>query len=69
MNPAALVTQNGKQAVFVVQDDKAVETTVTLGEKIGDGIEVLDGIGPGEKVVVNPPKKLKNGSVVRRKEK
>jgi RND family efflux transporter MFP subunit len=69
VNPAALVTRNGKQAVFVVQDDKAVETTVTLGEKIGDGIEVLDGIGPGEKVVVNPPKKLKNGSVVRRKEK
>ncbi len=69
VNPAALVTRNGKQAVFVVQDDKAVETRVTLGEKIGDGIEVLDGIGPGETVVVNPPKKLKNGSVVRRKEK
>jgi RND family efflux transporter MFP subunit len=69
VNPAALVTRNGKQAVFVVKDDKAVETTVTLGEKIGDGIEVLDGIGPGETVVMNPPKKLKNGSVVRRKEK
>jgi RND family efflux transporter MFP subunit len=69
VNPAALVARNGKQAVFVVQDGKAVETMVTLGEKIGDGIEVLDGIGPGETIVVNPPKKLKSGAVVRRKEK
>jgi RND family efflux transporter MFP subunit len=68
VNPAALVTRNGKQIVFVVQDDKAVETAVTLGEKIGDGIEVHDGLKPGEKVVVNPPKKLKNGSAVKRKE-
>jgi RND family efflux transporter MFP subunit len=69
VNPAALVARNGKQAVFVVQDGKAVETMVTLGEKIGDGIEVLDGIRQGETVVVNPPKKLKSGAVVRRKEK
>ena len=69
VNPAALVARNGKQIVFVVRDDKAVETAVTLGEKIGDSIEVRDGLKPGEKVVVNPPKKLKNGSTIKRKEK
>jgi len=69
VNPAALVARNGKQVVFVVRDDKAVETAVTLGEKIGDSIEVRDGLKPGEKIVVNPPKKLKNGSDVKRKEK
>jgi len=69
VNPAALVSRNGKQAVFIVKDDKAVETAVTVGGKIGDGIEVREGIKPGEKVVVNPPKKLKNGSRVKRKEK
>jgi len=67
VNPAALVSRNGKQAVFVVQNDKAVETPVTTGEKIGDGIEVRDGLKPGEKVVVDPPKKLKNGSAVKGK--
>ncbi|MHB8843501.1 MAG: efflux RND transporter periplasmic adaptor subunit [Nitrospirota bacterium] len=68
VNPAALVTRNSSTIVFVVQDEKAVETAVTLGSRIGDGIEVLDGLKPGEKVVLNPPKKLKNGSVVKRKE-
>ena len=69
VNPAALVSRNGKQAVFVVKDDKAVETAVTIGDKIGDSIEVREGVTPGEKVVLNPPKKLKNGSAVKRKEK
>ena len=58
VNPAALVSRNGKQSVFVVQDNRAVETVVTLGEKIGDSIEVRDGLKPGEKVVMNPAKKL-----------
>jgi RND family efflux transporter MFP subunit len=68
VNPAALVSRNGKQVVFIVKDDKAVETAVTVGGKIGDQIEVREGIKPGEKVIVNPPKKLKNGSKVKRKE-
>jgi len=69
VNPAALVSRNGKQAVFIVKDDKAVETAVTAGAKIGDQVEVREGIKPGEKIVVNPPKKLKNGSKVKQKEK
>jgi hypothetical protein len=69
VNPAALVSRNGKTIVYVVRDDKAVETAVTVSGRIGDSIEVREGITPGEKVVVNPPKKLKNGSKVKRKEK
>jgi RND family efflux transporter MFP subunit len=69
VNPAALVSRNGKQTVFVVNDDRTVETIVTVGGKIGDGIEVRDGLKPGEKVVVNPPKKLRNGSAIKLKEK
>jgi len=68
VNPAAIVSRNGKQAVFIVKDDKAVETAVTVGGKIGDQIEVREGIKPGEKVVTNPPKKLRNGSKVKQKE-
>ena len=68
VNPAAIVSRNGKQAVFIVKDDKAVETAVTVGGKIGDQIEVREGIKPGEKVVTNPPKKLRNGSKVKHKE-
>jgi len=69
VNPTALVSRNGKQSVFVVNDDKAVERPVMTGEKISDSIEVREGLKPGELVVINPPKKLKNGSSVTRKEK
>jgi RND family efflux transporter MFP subunit len=69
VSPTALVSRNGKQSVFVVNDDKAVERPVITGTKIGDSIEVREGLKPGELVVINPPKKLKNGSSVTRKEK
>jgi RND family efflux transporter MFP subunit len=69
VNPAALVSRNGKQAVFIMQDDRVEERAVTIGGRIGDGIEVREGIKPGEKVVLNPPKKLRNGSKVKQKEK
>jgi RND family efflux transporter MFP subunit len=69
VNPAALVSRNGKTIVYVVRDERAAETAVTVGDRIGDSIEVRDGVKPGEKIVVNPPKKLKNGSAVKRKEK
>jgi RND family efflux transporter MFP subunit len=69
VTPAALVIRNGKTIVYVVQNDRAVETTVTPGGKFGDSIEVREGLKPGEKVLVNPPKKIKDGSAVKRKEK
>lgn len=68
INPSAVVTRNGAQIVFVVRDDRAVETPVKTGETIGDLLEVIEGVKPGDKVVVNPPKKLKNGSKITRKE-
>ena len=51
VNPAALVTRNGKQIVFVVGERRPWRDRGDAGEKIGDIIEVLDGVKPGEKVV------------------
>jgi RND family efflux transporter MFP subunit len=68
INPNAVVPRNGAQVIFVVRDDRAVETPVKTGETIGDLLEVIEGVKPGDKVVVNPPKKLKNGSKITRKE-
>jgi len=68
VNPAAVRDENGRKTVFVVRDGRAVGTAVTLGEKLGDFVEVTEGLAPGEKVVLNPPKQLRNGSKVKRKE-
>jgi len=68
INPSAVNEERGRKLVFVVRDDRAVKTAVTLGERLGDFIEVLGGLTAGEKIVLNPPKKLRDGSKVKRKE-
>ena len=68
VSPAAVADRDGKKVLFVVKDDRAVETLVAVGGKLGDAVEVLSGGNPGDKVVLNPPKKLRNGSKVKRKE-
>ncbi|MGC1455466.1 MAG: efflux RND transporter periplasmic adaptor subunit [Nitrospirota bacterium] len=62
INPAAVVTKDGKNLVYVVKGDAVVETPVIVGEKMGDLVEVREGLMPGVAVVLNPSGKLKNGS-------
>jgi RND family efflux transporter MFP subunit len=64
VNPAAVVERQGKKAVFVVKGDSVVLTPVQTGEPMGDLVEVQSGVKPGDKVVVSPPAKLKNGTRV-----
>ncbi len=68
VSPAALVSRGSGTVAFVVQDDRASERAVAVGPALGDVIEVLDGLRPGEKVVLNPPQKLKDGAKVKKKE-
>ena len=65
LNPAALLTRNGKKAVFLIKGDQAVETPVTPGEQIGDMIEVMSGVNAGDKIVLKPLNKIKNGSKIK----
>jgi RND family efflux transporter MFP subunit len=69
MSQAALVHKKEKATVFLVKGDRAIETPITLGEKIGDMVEVLDGAKAGEQVVLNPPTQLKNGYKIKVAEK
>jgi RND family efflux transporter MFP subunit len=59
-------SSDGKDAdvVFVVNDGKAVQTSVQLGEIRGDQRLVLSGLSAGETVVSAPPVELKNGAAV-----
>jgi RND family efflux transporter MFP subunit len=68
MNPGAVVTRNSKQVVFQVRGGRVSEVQVTTGEKIGEMIEVTSGVKAGDKVVVNPPQKLRTGSKISIKE-
>ncbi len=69
LNPDAIIKRNGNQVVFLVKGERVEETPVKTGGKIGDVLEVLSGVKPGDRVVIKPPGKLRNGSKVTTKEK
>jgi len=61
---AVTVSLQGRQ-VFVVADDDTVQPRiVTLGAEIGSRFEVLDGLSPGELVVVRGNERLQPGQAV-----
>ena len=69
LNQAALVDRKGKKIVLLVKENKAFETSVNLGPQIGDMVEALDGVKAGDRIVLNPPHRLKNGGRIKVAEK
>jgi hypothetical protein len=63
VQPAAIVTRDGKPVVFVFDADKVKQVPVTQGRKIGELVEVR-GVKPGQKVVLAPDAKLQDGQAV-----
>jgi len=61
----ALSERNGRPVVFVVRANTAAETPVETGRTVGDKIEIVSGLNPGDKVVTNPSEKLKTGDRVK----
>ncbi len=66
---SALVSHGSNSTIFVIQGDRVVETPVRAGEELGEMIEILDGVKAGERVVVKPTGRLKNGSRIKIAEK
>jgi RND family efflux transporter MFP subunit len=61
---AAVQTDAAGTFVFTVQADRAERRAIRVGGTDGDRLEVLAGLHGGERVVVTPPKDLKNGGIV-----
>jgi RND family efflux transporter MFP subunit len=69
LNPAAITSRNGNPSVFLIKDDRVLETQVTSGEKLGDMVEILSGVKAGDRVVLKPLDKMKNGMRIKVAEK
>lgn len=64
VRPDAVVSRNGIDVAFVAdKDNKVRQTGVTLGRKLGDLAEVT-GLKAGDKVVLKPDDRLRDGAVV-----
>ncbi len=69
VSQSAVVSRDGKQVVYLVKGDRVVETAVTLGERIGDQVEILSGVRAGDKVALKHLDKLKDGTKIKSAEK
>lgn len=62
---SAVETVAGTSRVYVIAaGDKVEERIVTLGEKLGDRVELASGVKAGERVAANPRGKLTDGTRV-----
>ena len=64
VNGSALVGKTDQTHVFVLQGNHVQETSVQTGVKLGDMIEIISGLKSGDRVVINPPKGMKNGTKI-----
>ena len=64
INRDALIEEDGCQFVFLVKEGIASKTKVILGISEGNCVEVIEGVGSGEEIVIMGQKELKEGSKV-----
>lgn len=61
----ALVSEEGKNYVYVVQNNKAIKKEIQIEREFADLIEVKKGLSPGETIILSPLNKVKNGRRVK----
>jgi multidrug efflux pump subunit AcrA (membrane-fusion protein) len=65
VSQSALINRGNQNTVFLLQGSHVQQTSLQLGKKLGDMMEVTEGLKPGDRVVINPPKGLKDGSKIK----
>jgi RND family efflux transporter MFP subunit len=65
VNGSALVGKTDQTHVFVLEGNHVRETSVQTGVKLGDMMEIISGLKSGDRVVINPPKGMKNGTKIK----
>ncbi|HEY3166550.1 MAG TPA: efflux RND transporter periplasmic adaptor subunit [Candidatus Binatia bacterium] len=61
---AAVATRDGRQVVFQMKDERAVEIPVTTGKKLASLMEITSGLKEGDKVISKADDQIKAGAKV-----
>ena len=65
--PRKAIVGSAKAAnVYVVEDGKAVQREVVLGEMVGDKVEILDGVSAGDEIITAGIMNVADGTEIRR---
>ena len=60
-----LFRAEGMQVAVVGNDDRVSLKAIAAGRDFGATVEILGGVGPSDRVIINPPDSISNGAVVR----
>jgi membrane fusion protein, multidrug efflux system len=61
---AVLVDEQGKSFVFAINQNKSIKKYVKTGKLLKNGVEIIEGLEAGEKVVVTGQQKLVDNSLI-----
>jgi RND family efflux transporter MFP subunit len=64
---ASLAGRDGRQVVFRVEGDRAVEVPVAVGRKLGSLVEIKSGLKEGDKIIAKVDERIKAGAKVTQK--
>jgi RND family efflux transporter MFP subunit len=62
---SALIDRHGKTVAYLLEGNRVRETPIQIGKTFGDMVEILSGLKAGDRIVVKPPKGLKDGSRIK----
>jgi RND family efflux transporter MFP subunit len=65
VNQSALMSRGNKTFVFLLQGNRVREISVQIGLKLGDMTEIVSGLKPGDRAVIKPSQRLKDGSRIK----
>ena len=69
VNTSSIVTRGSQKYVFLIKGDKAIETPVSTGKQSGEMTGILDGIKPGDRIILKPSDRIKNNTRIKPAEK
>jgi RND family efflux transporter MFP subunit len=61
LDPSGIVTRNGRKIVYKIIENRAFERPIKTGVQLGDMVEVSDGVEAGDRIVLKPLNKMRNG--------
>ena len=60
----SILVRGGKSFVYVVDQGKAVETEISVGQRRGGDVEALSGVSAGQSIVTSGLQRIGNGATV-----